>query len=409
MPRIEHGDCREIIPRLVAEGVVVDSIVTDPPYHLGPQNTQEIGHPSWTPNTKKARNQTGFMGQAWDGGDIAFRPETWATIATILKPGGFMLVMGGTRTHHRLYCAIEDAGFVIQDTVCWLYGSGFPKHRTHLKPAWEPVCLAYKPGKRTLQTEHSRIPTDDALTGGAQKLWSHYRDGKEPKRALRIDDCRIGTEEHTYDLKGGENLNRLSRPNGNDSANARGLGAYGVGAKQISIGKKTVTGRWPSNVIHDGSDEVLAAFAQFGESASTPKKGTGSRKRRMGFHLTDGDSFYTDSGTPARFFYTTKATKDERGDSNHPTVKPLALLRYLIRLITPRGGIVLDPFAGTGNTGLAANAEGCDSILIEKEARYVKTMHEVLLFIDNRSILGLGARPLIKRPRGAVFAIRVRS
>jgi site-specific DNA-methyltransferase (adenine-specific) len=165
--RVIQGNCLAEVPRLVAEGVVVDSIVCDPPYHLtstvkrfGKSNMQHSSPDTWG-DLRYNRLVKGFMGQVWDGGDIAFRPETWATMATILRPGGFLLAFGGTRTWHRLTCAIEDAGFVIQDTLMWLYGSGFPKRRDMLKPAFEPIILAYKPGgARTLQVDECRIPAE---------------------------------------------------------------------------------------------------------------------------------------------------------------------------------------------------------------------------------------------------------
>jgi site-specific DNA-methyltransferase (adenine-specific) len=113
------------------------------------------------------RLSKGFMGKTWDGGDIAFRPETWVTVSSIMRPGAFLVVFGGTRTYHRMACAIEDAGFVIQDCIMWLYGSGFPKRRDMLKPAYEPIVLAYKPGgKRTMQVDECRIGTDDKPHGG---------------------------------------------------------------------------------------------------------------------------------------------------------------------------------------------------------------------------------------------------
>jgi site-specific DNA-methyltransferase (adenine-specific) len=169
--RVIQGNCLTEVPRLVAEGVVVDSIVCDPPYHLrattvryGAANAALCGAGK---DGSHRRLSAGFMGKTWDGGDIAFRPETWATMATILRPGGFLLAFGGTRTWHRLVCAIEDAGFVIQDTLMWLYGSGFPKRRDMLKPAWEPIIVAYKSGgARTLQVDECRINPGEHIPGG---------------------------------------------------------------------------------------------------------------------------------------------------------------------------------------------------------------------------------------------------
>src|SRR5579859_930985 len=189
-----HNDMLQAIPSFVAAGVVCDACVTDPPYHLT-ATQKRFGAADSAPaqfgrDGAMSRLSGGFMGQQWDGGDIAFRPETWATVATILRPGAFLVAFGGTRTYHRLACAIEDGGFVIQDSIldliatdarvqrfmatlteqqvdafsqiladlqltgalAWVFGTGFPKRRDNLKPAFEPLVFAYKPGgKRTMQ------------------------------------------------------------------------------------------------------------------------------------------------------------------------------------------------------------------------------------------------------------------
>jgi site-specific DNA-methyltransferase (adenine-specific) len=266
-------------------------VVTDPPYHL--LQTSRGGSPRQNDLATpfgRTLSSGGFMGQRWDGGDIAFRPETWAAIAGALQPGGYLLAFGGTRTHHRLWSAIEDAGFVVQDTIMWLCGQGFPKGRTQLKPAFEPICVAYKPGA---------------------------------PRVLQVDDCRIAGM-----------VNRAAGPPG------FGSGRYVLGSGRGELAQ----GRWPANVCHDGSDEVMAAFAALGEH---------------------------NAGTAARFFYCAKAGKADRAGSKHPTIKPVALTRWLVRLVTPPGGTVLDPFAGSGTTGAAALAEGRQAILIEREAEYI--------------------------------------
>lgn len=144
-----------------------------------------------------------------------------------------------------------------------------------------------------------------------------------------------------------------------------------------------------------GSEEVMAAFERFGEKTSgPPREPTGSRKRGMDFHMTDGSGGYGDTGSAARFFYTAKAGPDDRFGSKHPTVKPLALMRWLVRLVTPPGGTVLDPFAGTGSTGVAAHAEGFRSILIEREAEYFADLRERIEFY-----LGDGRHSLASRKR----------
>jgi site-specific DNA-methyltransferase (adenine-specific) len=331
--RVEHGDMLEVIPRFVAEGVVCDAVVTDPPYHLT-ATVKRFGAADSAPaqqgkDGSYSRLSKGFMGQKWDGGDLAFRPETWATVATILRPGAFLVAFGGTRTYHRLVCAIEDAGFVIQDTIAWLYGSGFPKRRDMLKPALELTVLAYKPGG---------------------------------KRTMQADKCRIGVDGGTA---------RSHQAGYADSG-------WRTGHEIVELN----SGRWPANVVHDGSEEVAEAFAAFGEAAEKqPREIHRSGARQMdGWGLgkkTTGSS-YGDGGSPGRFFYTAKPSSDERLGSAHPTQKPIALKRWLVRLVVPEGGSVIDPFAGTGTTGAAAIMEGVDSILIEREEAYIKDIYRKL-------------------------------
>ena len=265
------GDCRAAMRGMLENSV--DAIVTDPPYELG------------------------FMGKKWDSTGVAFDPETWRAALRVLKPGGHLLSFGGSRTYHRMACAIEDAGFEIRDQIMWIYGSGFPKG-SNLKPAHEPIVVARKPFKGT---ERDNVATHG--TGG-----------------LMIEACRIETTEN---LNGGAYAkNPTSRDQmwGEDAGNSYLRGGAGEFVQP--------TGRWPANLIHDGSDEVLAAFP---------------------------DS----NGSAARFFYCAKTSKSDRGEGNtHPTVKPAELMRYLCRLVTPAGGLVLDPFMGSGSTGKAAVLEG---------------------------------------------------
>ena len=328
--RLIHGDCLEVMDQLAAEGVTVDAVVTDPPYELG------------------------FMGKAWDKSGIAFQSETWARCLRLLKPGGHLLAFGGTRTIHRIVCAIEDAGFDIRDMVSWVYGQGFPKSldvgkaidsapeakqwdgwHTALKPAVEPICLARKP-----------------LDGPVARNVLEYGTG-----AINVDGCRVG--------QGNGNPKPEYIANNGNAVYGKGMGG---GAWE------NTSGRCPANLIHDGSPEVLAEFAKAGERNTTWVSSSHANNRDgdfLGELGHPGEQGYNDKGTAARFFYCAKANKAERNGSKHPTVKPLALMRYLVRLITPPGGIVLDPFAGSGTTGQAAQLEGMQSILIEREAEYV--------------------------------------
>lgn len=364
--RVEYADCSEAIPRLVADGIVVDAVVTDPPYHLTAMTKRFGAGQAAAKSLDHQRFASGFMGQRWDGGDIAFRSETWVTIATVLRPGGFLVAFGGTRTFHRLACAIEDAGFVIQDTMMWLYGSGFPKRPDALKPAFEPIVVAYKPGgKRTLQVDECRIPAGaDDLNGGAYRGNGTHRDD-------------------------GWGMQRLG-----------GAGEY-----------KHPSGRWPANVCHDGSVEVMEAFAAFGD------RNSGQPRDDRGYGGFWGVSSgkpcgpqYGDSGSSARFFFQAKADVSDRLGSRHPTVKPLALMRWLVSLVVSPGGLVLDPFAGTGSTGIAARATGRNSILIESNEQYVKDIRERVAFYGlrgSRRRSGPSAQRLSwnkdKKPDGRLF------
>jgi len=296
------------------------------------------------------------MGQQWDGGDIAFRPETWATVATILRSGAFLVAFGGTRTYHRLVCAIEDGGFVVQDQIAWMFGSGFPKRRDMLKPAFEPICLAYKPGG---------------------------------KRTMQVDECRIGTDGGTKGCTAGPSTGILG-----DGLN----GAFGTPVPGL--------GRWPANVAHDGSDEVLRAFPDNGPSSARPRYNNDFKSVAKGYeksHVTLGHD--DTGGSAARFFYTAKADKQDRWGSRHPTVKPIDLIRWLVRLVTPPGGLVLDPFAGSGTTGAAAFAEGRNAILIEREDQYVADIRERMAWYEGGGMHSTAAkaRRTPDKPLGGLF------
>jgi site-specific DNA-methyltransferase (adenine-specific) len=333
---LHRGDCLEVLPLLEANSI--DSCVTDPPYHLtsivkrfGKENSAPINNRDEQEGRQGPyhRASKGFMGKQWDGGDIAFRPELWAEVLRVLKPGAHLLAFSSTRTYHRMACAIEDAGFEIRDQIGWCYGSGFPKSHnigdgwgSALKPAWEPICLARKP------LSESSI---------AANVLKHGTGG------INVDGCRVKVD--------GEQIH----------------------APQSDPTKRTQNlGRWPANLIHDGSEEVLAMFP---DSVSVGGSGPASKNwigdgHIVGSSLAGATGGFGDSGSAARFFYTAKADADDRLGSKHPTVKPVDLMQYLIRLVTPKGGIVLDPFGGTGTTGEACWREGCYSVLIEREEEY---------------------------------------
>jgi len=274
--------------------------------------------------------------------------EAWSVeCLRVLKPGGFMLAFGGTRTSHRLACAVEDAGFEIRDSIAWLYGSGFPKHRASLKPAFEPIVMGRKPFGTSLIVNEAKYGTG----------------------ALNIEGCRVGDDVRQAAFTS------LAPAHGNR------LGAEGTQeARRGTQGEpKEYTGRWPTNVVLDGS-QADAVDAQSGTLHSQDPATRASKSKTTGVtEMGTGRSLeYADTGGASRFFptfrYEAKAPAIERprhGETAHPTVKPLDLMRWLVRLVTPPGGTVLEPFAGSGTTAEACILEGFKCIAIEREADYL--------------------------------------
>lgn len=343
-----HADSRDALKDMADASI--DACVCDPPYALVNNSGARSPLPGqYTPIGKPKEPRGGFMGKKWDTGETAFDPAFWTEVLRVLKPGAHLIAFGGTRTYHRLVCAIEDAGFEIRDQLAWVFGSGFPKSHnlsgewqgwgSALKPAHEPIVLARKPLIGTI----------------AANVLAHGTG------ALNIDACRI-------------------EANGRPARVATGLGREHDDAANINVGSglavgATDLGRWPANVIHDGSEEVLAGFPESdgqqgdvrGDEPSEPLGANtyGQMRGRV------PAAARLDSGSAARFFYTAKADADDRLGSKHPTVKPVDLMAYLVRLVTPPGGTVLDPFAGSGTTGMACMREGFRCVLIEREAEYV--------------------------------------
>lgn len=269
---------------------------------------------------------TGFMGKEWDGGKVAYDVAIWREVYQVLKPGAHVVAFGSPRTFHRLMCAIEDAGFELRDTLSWMFGSGFPKGKGQLKPAWEPIVLARKPG---------------------------------PSPWLNVDGCRISA---------GDGVPKFVQKS-QMHVNAYGDGLHG---SQRTGEIDTATGRWPANVV---LDEEAAALLdeQSGELTSGTFNGNRTADK---FRTTYGAfagarserGYQSNSGGASRFFYCAKASPSERRPYNdHPTVKPLALMEWLVRLVTPTGGTVLDPFCGSGSTLIAADREGLDAIGIDND------------------------------------------
>lgn len=349
------GDCLDVLAGLPENSV--DSVVTDPPYHLTsivkqfggelpPRSEAAVGKHAY------GRHAAGFMGKQWDGGDIAFRPETWRAVLRVLKPGGYILAFASTRGFGRMSVAIEEAGFINHPLVAWIFGSGFPKATRikadgydgfryggqALKPAIEPIYMGQKPF------------SEDTGTANIL-LWG--------TGAINIDGCRVATD-------------ALDPHHRHNDVAANGLRGFSGLPDRLSHHGPAV-GRWPANLIHDGSEEVLAAFPD----APGQQRANRDDERKQGLVYgavsRNGGSVYKpreDEGSAARFFYTAKADADDRLGSKHPTVKPLDLMQYLVRLVTPPAGVVLDPFAGTGTTGEGAFREGFKAILIERESEY---------------------------------------
>ena len=318
---LRHGDCREIIAAMA--DCSVDAIVTDPPYELG------------------------FMGKKWDATGIAYDVSLWSECLRVLKPGGHLLAFGGTRTYHRLACAIEDAGFEIRDSIHWLYSSGFPKSHnlkgdhigfgTALKPAHEPIALARK-----------------LLTGTVAANVSEYGTG-----ALNIDATRIPMGDE-YDPT------KIQRQQKSAGAIEGAFGAASLIGKEIPT--YNARGRWPANVITDGSIEAEWVRYFFTAKASKSERNAGLDalpKQLAGTYDGNADT------EGARKIGARPDLPVQPQQNTHPTVKPLALMRYLVRLVTPPGGTVLEPFAGSGTTLVAAILEGFNAIGCELTEDYL--------------------------------------
>jgi DNA modification methylase len=325
------GDCREVLATL--PDASADAVVSDPPYGLA------------------------FMGKRWDY-DVP-SVEVWQQCLRVLKPGGHLLAFAGTRTQHRMACRIEDAGFEIRDMIAWVYGSGFPKSLDVSKAidkaagAEREVVGSYGRSFRPhadggndgwQRPSHDIDGNITAPATEAAKQWQGWGTALKPALepvtlarkplegtvaanvlqygtgALNVDGCRVGDEEVGW--------NGLVSSGGVWRAETSGLSKSGDA--------RPVTGRWPANFIHDGSREATGIL-----------------------------------GEESRFFYCPKTSQSERGKgNNHPTVKPIDLMRYLCRMVTPPGGVVLDPFAGSGSTLLAARREGFRAIGIELSEEY---------------------------------------
>jgi DNA modification methylase len=380
MATLHHGDCLEVLRGMANDSV--DSVVTDPPYGLS------------------------FMGKKWDY-DVP-SADIWRECLRVLKPGGHLLAFAGTRTQHRMAVRIEDAGFEIRDMIAWVYGSGFPKSRNvcldmdkmeghgnrghriavanrhhpdgTLEPNGEQLA-AYEPktdAARQWQGWGTALkPALEPLTVARKPLQSTVAANvlEHGTGAINIDGCRVPTDD-----KLGGGMVSMGRPKASEGWDRPWMHDPEVTErKKIEAASKVAAaeaqGRWPANLIHDGSDEVVGLFPETGKSTGgrIGNAGGGSVPNVPTGTFEAGNPGYGDTGSAARFFYCAKASKADRdADNNHPTVKPTALMRYLCRLVTPPRGIVLDPFMGSGSTGKAAILEGFQFIGIEREEEYIK-------------------------------------
>lgn len=385
--KLEIGNCKELLKNLPDNSI--DAIVTDPPYELG------------------------FMGKKWDASGIAYDVDLWKECFRVLKHGGHLLAFSGSRTYHRMTVAIEDAGFDIRDQIMWVYGSGFPKSHDVSKAidkmaGVEREVVGYRKNLcRTANREDSAafngiqeggmfrpdrdVFADTAPATDAAKEWNGWGTALKPAHepicvarkpligtvaenvlqygtgALNIDGCRVVHNpilDNTKRAKGGHKTQYIG----------------GELTKNYSIENKANRdlGRWPANLIHDGSEEVVGLFP---ESISTGGKTAGFGSKTNPANIAFGDRLGAnagglgDRGSAARFFYCAKASKKDRNEghqiNNHPTVKPTELMQYLCRLVTPQNGIILDPFTGSGSTGKAAILEGFRFIGFDMQDEYI--------------------------------------
>jgi DNA modification methylase len=444
--RILHGDCRELLG-----GLTADVIVTDPPYGLEfmgkewdrfrpkqgrrdwhpdaestkptPSDfkdgvaTHHIGMPSKNPRCRRcSRLKFDHAGRRCECPAPEFDTRTreyaqvyqawteeWASAAwDALPPGGWLLAFGGTRTWHRLACGLEDAGFELRDTLIWLYGSGFPKSKACLKPGWEPIIVARKPGSSVLQIDASRIGTEDSLARTRNTaLGLMNDDGWQPQRQ-ESNGHAAGRWPSNVVLSHGPGCVQVGTRKVRGSNGVRGRDTRNTGMYDHGRGINRPTSGQPIGYADPDGTETVAAWScepdcpvflldqqSAGIHSAGSVRGPGgwdgrgsSTEGRVyggGGGIPNskdyGGARIGDTGGASRFFYTAKAGPAERitvDGEKHATVKPLALMRWLVRLVTPPGGTVLDPFCGSGSTLVAAAMEGFRAIGIEADERWCR-------------------------------------
>lgn len=468
--KIYNMDCIEGMKQIPDNSI--DSIVTDPPYGLGfmgkewdtYDKTQFGNKGSEGENDLKVKKNFNILPRYRS--DNLFQDFTyaWAKEAyRILKPGGYLLSFGGTRTYHRMASAIEDAGFEIRDMINWTYGSGFPKslnigkaidklqgnERVVVGESWDMPDLRdvgkkvkeiegiYKMSFGLIQNAERKTTEITKGTSEFEGWGTALKPAHEPIVVARKPIAEKSVAENVLKYgTGGINIDE-SRVNLNGDKKVGGFGnapiGFGGGDGKNAEWKENTQGRFPANFIHDGSPEVLQEFEKAGNCGafapvkSGQKEWGGNIYHKFNTSGDDGKTFYKDGlGTPARFFkscefgiedapsfiYTAKASKSERNEgceelnekenlqgldnrgrtiiredgsktlverfsknvskNNHPTVKPLKLMEYLVKLVTPKDGVCLDPFMGSGTTAVACKKNGFKYLGFEKEAEYIE-------------------------------------
>ena len=417
--KLINNDCIAAMKEMPDDSV--DSIVTDPPYELG------------------------FMGKSWDSSGIAFNIEVWQEALRVLKPGGHLIAFSGSRTYHRMAVAIEDAGFEIRDQIMWVYGSGFPKSHNVSKGidkaadfkgeviATEKVDIGMQGGSMHAGRGTNVVERDVRKLSDAAKQWDGWGTALKPAHepmvlarkpligtvannvltygtgGLNIDGSRVGTTVETWPSSRSYAAGQM-QPGGQGETQATG---------------NAPVGRWPANFIHDGSDEVVALFPDTKSGAVKPYQRANRDSYSGSMPAESTFNKEGDSGSAARFFYCAKASKRDRNEgldgfevktwkdqgyrdnetthlspragagrtsgsaNHHPTVKPTSLMQYLVRLVTPPNGTVLDPFMGSGSTGKACAYEGFNFIGIDQSAKYVEIAKARIEFVINNKDLDL--------------------
>jgi len=411
------GNCKDKMKDI--ESNSIDSIVTDPPYELG------------------------FMGKKWDSSGIAYDVEVWIEALRVLKPGGHLLAFGGTRTHHRMMVAIEDAGFEIRDCLMWLYGSGFPKNHniskaidkatpatpeaiqwggwgTALKPAHEPIVLARKPltektivknvlkyNTGAINIDESRVSTSDKLVAGGnltsqdaddrvgsalgmfqkgtKNTFVQNEKGRFPANVILgcICDEVIAGEDN------GVVINNKNSKSANDTIYKLGISQGEQDAPRMykDTGDIHTNPECPCYILNEQAPSVGNAYNGKRKKQSTGGTGhTLTKEHKVG----ESAGLFDGLSGASKFFYCAKASKGERNKgidivNTHPTVKPIKLMEYLVRLITPPNGKVLDPFMGSGSTGCACIKLGFNFTGIEmSEESFLISQKRIDYFKDNQ-------------------------